>query len=163
MNKPVISVLLLAFALIACAQDNTAPDNPTINEAPMSENVRESDEENNWMTERMDELPFNKFDFDIEYEDRFDFEVELERNPSGNIDVEYRDESKGIDEKGEKAFELLFSKLKEFEIDQNSANEDVIASVLQLFELNDDYTEFDLEIVFNDGTRREYLDGKNGD
>ena len=156
MRKRFIITLILAFALAACAQDNTAPDNPTINEEPMIENTNNSHEENNVMTEKIDELPFNKFELDLDYGGKFDFEVELERNPSGNIDVEYRDESKNIDERGKEAFHLLYPKLKEMDIDQNSTSEEVIANVLQTFEVRDDYTELDLEIVFNDGTRREY-------
>lgn len=160
MNKFFSIVFMLGFALVACAQDNTAPDNPTINEEPRIDNTNDSNEENNEITEKIDELPFNKFELDVDYDDKFDVEVELERNPSGNIDVEYRDERKGVDERGGEAFHLLYDKLKNLDIDQNLTDDEVIANVLQTFELNRDYTELDLVIVFNDGTRREYIDEK---
>lgn len=169
MNKNLISLVLLSFILVACAQDNTAPDNPTVNEEPIVETTDDErdgsnevgndyHDESSELVEKIDELPFNKFELDLDYADDVDFEVEFERNPSGNIDIEYLDEVNQIDEKDEAAFDLLYPKFVELELDQNLEDEEVINRVLDTFELREDYIEFELEIVFNDGTRREYKD-----
>lgn len=157
MNKRFVIVGIFIFALIGCAQDNTAPDNPTIDENKAVENMSNRNKDSNAMIEKMDELSFQKFEFDINYEGGFDFEVELVRNPNGNIDAEYRDESKNIDARGGEAFDLLYSKLKDIDINKNSTEEQAISNALKIFELRDNYTELELEIIFNDGTRREFV------
>lgn len=157
MNKHFAIAGVALLTLFGCAQDNTAPDNPQIDENNSVENMQSSrEQESNVMIEKMDELPFQKFEFDINYEGGFDFEVELERNPRGNIDAEYRDESKNIDARGKEAFDLLYSKLKNLEINEDSTKEQAISTVLETFDLRDDYTELEIDIVFNDGTKREY-------
>ncbi len=145
------------FVVTGCAQDNTVPDNPTVQHEEPNEVTEQTKNKNDTtMLDKMDDLPFNQFEFDIDYIEDFDFEVELERMPNDNIDAEYVDERNDIDEKGEKAFDLLYSKLKGLDIHEDTTENEAIYNVLKIFNLPEDYTEFELEIILNNGVKKEF-------
>lgn len=144
------SVWLIIFVmlfLVACNQDNTAPDNPKINETSHKSNNNQND-----MVEKIESLPFYKFELDVEYQKDVDFNVELEQNPSGNIDVEYEHSSKGIRSYGKEAFDLLYPKLKSLTITETTSQEEAISEALKVFELEDNYLEFEMDVIFHDGS-----------
>ena len=143
--------LFIAFSMIllaACNQDNTPPDNPKINET--SNNVKN---EQNEMVQKIESLPFYKFELEVEYPDDQDVNIELERNPSGNIDVEYKDPRNDIRLFGKEAFELLYPKLKNLSIDKSSTKEQAISEAKKVFELEDNYLELEMNVIFHDSTQ----------
>ncbi len=148
--KKIYSSLIVFFMVLlaACNQDNTAPDNPKINE--MS---NDANHEQNEMVEKIESLPFYKFELDVEYQNDMDVSIELERNPSGNIDVEYEDARNDIRSYGKEAFDLLYPKLKNLSIDNNASEEQAVNEVMKVFELDENYLELELNIIFHDSTQ----------
>lgn len=148
--KKIYSSLIVFFMVLlaACNQDNTAPDNPKINE--MS---NDANHEQNEMVEKIESLPFYKFELDVEYQNDMDVSIELERNPSGNIDVEYEDARNDIRSYGKEAFDLLYPKLKKLSIDNNASEEQAVNEVMKVFELDENYLELELNIIFHDSTQ----------
>lgn len=148
--KKIYSSLIVFFMVLlaACNQDNTAPDNPKINE--MS---NDANHEQNEMVEKIESLPFYKFELDVEYQNDMDVSIELERNPSGNIDVEYEDARNDIRSYGKEAFDLLYPKLKNLSIDNNASEEQAVTEVMKVFELDENYLELELNIIFHDSTQ----------
>lgn len=139
---------IVVIFLAACNQDNTAPDNPKIDETSNDANP-----EQNEMVEKIESLPFYKFDLEVEYRDDTEVNIELERNPSGNIDVEYQDTRNDIRSYGKEAFDLLYPKLKNLSIDETSTEEQAIAEVEKVFELGDNYLELEMNVIFHDSTQ----------
>ena len=148
--KKIYSSLIVFFMVLlaACNQDNTAPDNPKTNE--MS---NDANHEQNEMVEKIESLPFYKFELDVEYQNDMDVSIELERNPSGNIDVEYEDARNDIRSYGKEAFDLLYPKLKNLSIDNNASEEQAVNEVMKVFELDENYLELELNIIFHDSTQ----------
>ncbi|MBJ3792775.1 hypothetical protein I8J38_30180, partial [Bacillus sp. OA1] len=46
--------------------------------------------------------------------------------------------------------------LQELKFDKDTADQEVIDQVVNVFKLDKDYQKFDLEVVFSDGTKKEY-------
>ena len=61
---------------------------------------------------------------------------------------------------GKDAFDHIFERAKKLEITNESSDQDVIKQVLQSFDLPKDYTEFEIEITFNDGKKLDVEDRK---
>ncbi len=60
--------------------------------------------------------------------------------------------------RGDEAFEQIYSQLEQVTLDKDSSKEEVIDTILQAFELDSDYDEFEVELIFHDGTKLEYED-----
>lgn len=57
---------------------------------------------------------------------------------------------------GDEAMKELTPILEKLTFTKDSSEEEVIQEVTKAFNLKDDYQEFDLEVVFEDGTKKEY-------
>ena len=57
---------------------------------------------------------------------------------------------------GDEAMKELTPILEKLTFTKDSSDEEVIQEVTKAFNLKDDYEEFDLEVVFDDGTKKEY-------
>lgn len=51
---------------------------------------------------------------------------------------------------------LLREVLSKLKFDKDTADQEVIDQVVNVFKLDKDYQKFDLEVVFSDGTKKEY-------
>lgn len=148
-------MIFIIIFFVACNQDNAAPNHPK-----MDESANNSNREQNEMVENIETLPFYKFELEVEYRDDMDVNIELERNPSGNIDVEYLDARHGIRSYGKEAFDLLYPKLKNLSIDETSTEEQALSKVIKVFELEDNYLELEMNVIFHDSTQLK-VDVKN--
>lgn len=104
----------------------------------------------------MDELQYEEFELQVEYADHTEYEAEIEKKADGSIKAEIEDSLKGVEQKGPGAFNELFPILEQLDITQQTDKEQAIANTLSAFNLPTDYTEFELEIRFKDGTKIEY-------
>src|SRR5699024_9110325 len=87
------------------------------------------------------------------------YEVEIERHDNGDVKAEIEDELTGEDIDNDlEAFNKLYPLVKQLEMEQATDKEDVIQQVLDVFDLEDDYEEFEVEIKFDDGTELSYED-----
>jgi hypothetical protein len=109
---------------------------------------------------KMDELDYLEFNLDIEYGTQDEFDVELERNKDGTIEAEIEDSINGVRKEGTDAFNELYPLVKKLTIDKETSQADAIEQVLEVFNLKNDYTKFEVEITFKDGTRIEFEDIK---
>ncbi|PWA13232.1 hypothetical protein DCC39_01945 [Pueribacillus theae] len=160
MRKELLLAMPLLLVFAACSQENTPPDDPTHVENRENTANTADDQHNETvdpMGEQMDQLSFNEYELDLDFNGSDDnFEIEFKKRTDGTVDAEYKDQRKNINSKGEEAFNMLFPKLKDMNIDKETPEEDVISKSLEAFEIENDYKELDLEIVFNDGTKKEY-------
>ncbi len=173
--------IMLIGVLAACGGDSTdnndvelddTTETPETDDAATEENPDQADDgtENDEATngdvaqdddqatikETMDELGLAEIEIKIEYPNDNDYEVEIDKSSQGNYEVELDDEINNIKLKGMDAFDTILPNLEKLDITKESSKEDVIAQVIEAFELNDDYEEYDIEVIFSDGTKMEF-------
>ncbi|HDR6312159.1 TPA: YusW family protein [Bacillus cereus] len=103
-------------------------------------------------------LNFNEFSLDADYQDtKKDYEADYK-----NVAADKKMEAKLEDHKsnakftGDEAITKLSPLLQELKFDKDTPDQEVIDQVLNVFKLDKDYQKFDLEVVFSDGTKKEY-------
>lgn len=155
MKKFLVVSLLCSFTLInACGNDSDKVTEPN-SEAPLEEDERVALGEDK-TPESESPYDFTSFDLDVEYgNDSYEAEyVNEARGMEAVIEDDLKQEMLESDE----AYGKLETYFTQLTFDQTTDTEDVIAQVLNIFNLPDDYTNFDLEIVYSDGTTKEYQD-----
>ena len=101
--------------------------------------------------------PFNftHFSLDVKYPDSQKFEAEY-KNDSSGVEAEIDDDILNEHFKGDEAYKKLEPYLKSLTFDSSTQDSAVVSEVLKAFGLSQDYTEFDLDVRFNDGSKKEY-------
>ncbi|MCM3617157.1 YusW family protein [Sutcliffiella horikoshii] len=153
---PLIMSLILTSGIVAGCGTNNDLSAPPEN-AP-AQNDGTGTEETNQGTTTGEEgamgHDFTKFDLEVEYENNVKYEAEYEAEGNGEADIE--DDLNDVSIKGDEAYAELSPLLEQLNIDSNSDDQDVMSQVLEVFGLQDDYKEFELEITFGDGTKKKY-------
>lgn len=140
-------------------QDNVTEENTTDDEKTSGETDKTEATSQDDMKEMMAVLNFSEIEIDISYGSDQDYEAEIDHRDNGDIEADVEDDVNGIHiEDDLEAFNELYPKVKQLDITQDTAKEDVIQQVLQAFDLKDDYEKFDVEIKFNDGKKISYED-----
>jgi hypothetical protein len=157
----VVSTFFLAGTLAACGANNDSTDAPAPENAPVQENNNNNNTNQQENTNQNAETTFNftDFDLDVDYGNRESYEVEYEHEKE-DTETKLEDDRNSIELEGQEAFDQLRPQLEKLSFDQNTSDDEVIAEVLQAFNIGDDYEEFELEVTFNDGTEKEYKDKK---
>ncbi|MEY8350410.1 YusW family protein [Bacillus cereus] len=144
----VLLALMLVPALTGCtapAKEDTTSDKKT------TENAK-------------DEAPadlklnFNEFSLDTDYQDtKKDYEADY-KNKAADKKMEAKIEDHKTDVKftGDEAITKLSPLLQKLKFDKDTPDQEVIDQVVDVFQLDKDYQKFDLEVVFSDGTKKEY-------
>lgn len=102
-------------------------------------------------------IHFTSFDLDIDYADNKEFDVDYENETDG-MEAELKDTVKANEHlQGDAAFNRLKPIFESFAFDKNTPDDEVISQVLKAFDLDDNFIEFELEIDFADGTKKEYV------
>ena len=104
----------------------------------------------------MDELDYLEFNLDIDYGTKDEYDVELKRNKDDTIEAEIEDSINGVNKIGTDAFNELYPLVKKLTIHQKTSKEEAIKEILNVFNLKNDYTKFELEIKFKDGTENRF-------
>lgn len=146
-----ISCLSAAF-LVACGDDEevtNAPEN-----AP-------TEQENGTSTAAPTDAPFlfTKFSLDVDYGDNKEFEVDYD-NESTGVEASYDHDINNEKINGDDAYTKIEPMFKQLTFDVNTPNEEVISEVKKVFNVGEDYKEFDLEVRFADGTEKKYHEMK---
>ena len=82
------------------------------------------------MKNMMDELNFDEIEIEISYGKDQEYEVEIERHSNDDIDAEIEDELNGEDINDDlEAFNKLYPKVKQLDIEQDTDKEEVIKQV----------------------------------
>lgn len=170
-----LGMLVLSLVLVACGgnddadnqsdnmgEDNTAEeseqeaDDSTVEDDTESDNdTADSDD----MKSKMDELDYVDFELEVDYSQDKEYEAEIEQK-NGNVKADLEDEINGEDLNGQEAFDKVYPLVEQLTIDKDTEKEDAISEVLDVFELEDNYTKFELEITFSDGVKMEFEDRK---
>lgn len=170
---------LITFTLVAC--DNNAADNESNKDQSNETETTEENEQNNDdtmesttdtekndnvegndqddMIQLMEELDYIEFELEVEYSGDKEYEAEIELK-NGSVKAELEDEINNIDIRGKEAFDEIYPLVKKMTVTQQTSKEDAIKETLEVFGLDSDYEEFELEITFNDQTKLEFQDRK---
>ena len=109
--------------------------------------------------ERAIELGFYKFDLEIESDDDDELEVEFEVYRSGEMKAEFEIEvgdRKEMELEGQAALDKLLPILKKLDIDASMSQQQIVERVIDAFDWNYGYDEFELEVKFLDGSRIDF-------
>ncbi|MCM3709600.1 YusW family protein [Sporosarcina luteola] len=151
----------LSLMLIGCGTDGQREE-PTVKEETPADIKEETIKEETPadMLQNMDELDYVEFELEVEYAGDNEYEAELETKSVGTVIAKIEDELNHVRKDGTEAFDELYPLVQQLTITQKTNKDEAIAEVLKTFNLPTDYTKFDLEITFNDGTKVEFEDKK---
>jgi hypothetical protein len=106
----------------------------------------------------LNNLPFIKFDLEIEGDDDDnELEVEFELYSNGykaEVEIEL-DDHKEVELSGERALDYLLPIFKAMDLNASMSQEEIINAVIDAFDWNYGYEEFELEVRFRNGARIE--------
>lgn len=171
------SLLMLSMVLAACGGDNNndtpsgdRPDDDTTTEenqeaetddqkGDQSQGDQEENVDSDDMKQKMDELDYTDFELEVDYGKDQEYEAEIEQENEG-IKADLEDEINGEDLNGQEAFDKIYPLVEQLTIDKETPKEDAIAEILDVFDLEDDYEKFEVEITFSDGVKVEFEDRK---
>ncbi|MFA1819518.1 YusW family protein [Virgibacillus oceani] len=108
----------------------------------------------NDMVNQMAELDYTMLDLDVYYADT-EFEGKIKKD--GNIiESEFYDSFNGQNERDSAAFVALFPIVEDLQLDAEMTDEEAIATSLEAFDIPDNYLKAKLQVIFNDGTEKNY-------
>lgn len=176
-----LTMLTMSILLVACGSTSTNGD--VDKEKPVVENIQAEPEQevdesgkedsaektdaeqpdvadNNDEVAKMDRLNYVEFELKVEYPERKEYEVKLEKKHDNRVEAKIEDELNGTEIKGTEAFEQLYPIVEQLQIMPSTSKEEAIQQILDAFQLNPSYEEFELEITFKDNTKIEFKDKK---
>lgn len=182
--KKIIPLIIMFLVLTGCNDEDQVTDPPQNAPAENDGNIANDDlnENNNNTTDddlnendqnvtdddlnenddnATDDAPndslfsFTSFELDIDYEGDKDFDVEYENDQDG-MEAEIEDDIHGEKLSGDEAFEKLRPIFETLTFTKETEKEEVISEVLDAFNVNNNFTKFELEVRFDDGTEKEY-------
>lgn len=152
-----IKILSVPFAamlvLAGCGGENDEVKNP-----PVQENENQAETNPETRTDNNEKVPctFKDFQLEVDYVGT-DNEYEAEYDTMGaQTEASIEDKSNKHEVHGDEAMKELTPILDKLTFTKDSTDEQVIQEVTSIFDLKDAYEEFDLEVVFDDGTKKEY-------
>ena len=132
--KKIIVISILSILLVACGdKEKVDTGNDTVT---LSHN-------------------FAEFNLDVDYSATEKYEASFEKEVNG-IEVRIEDDINNENLSGNKAYDVLNPILEKLTFNSTTPNEQVIEEVLSAFGLNNTFVEFELDVLFSDGTIKEY-------
>lgn len=170
--KRSLIISLILIGLIGCGTTNNEQAE-NINEQSINERDENVDEQQtneqekeapndamnpdqDFIVSQMERVPFTEFELEIEYNNDIEYEVDIDRKSNGHYKIKLEDDVNNVHLTNREAFEHLYPMISMLTITNDSETDDVIDDVLNVFDLTDDFSKFNLEIKFNDGIEREY-------
>ncbi|WP_285765987.1 YusW family protein [Peribacillus sp. SI8-4] len=150
----VLSVPFAAMLVLAgCGEDKDEVKNP-----PVQENENQAESNSQTGTDNNEKLPFTFKDFQLEVDyqgNENDYEAEYDAT-GAQTEASIDDEANKHEVHGDEAMKELTPMLEKLTFTKDSTDEEVVQEVTKVFNLKDGYEELDLEVVFDDGTKKEY-------
>ncbi|MBO0992270.1 YusW family protein [Bacillus sp. SD088] len=181
MNRWSISVIGagLLLGLTACSNDPSVDNHPKEQVVPSDNQDREKTpdtiqiedsgnkshegqvQNDQDAAEMMQDLNFTKFELEVKYgpNEEIDYEYKL-KSDNGDYKAEMKDTVKNVIYKGMEAFAALHTQLKDIELNASMDDEETIQGILDRFDLDSDYSKFELEMSFKDGSKLDIEDLK---
>lgn len=171
-----ISMVGLSLALVACG-GTKEKEVPPVQEKPATEqnqsnntdvtgtDVNQNDVDSEVVDladagQKMDALEYVDFTLEVEYADRKEYDVDLEKNSDNSVDAEIKDSINNVMAKGTDAFNELYPLVEKLTINKETPKADAISEALKVFNLDEAYHKFEMDITFKDGTKIEFEDKK---
>lgn len=132
--KKLLLLTILSVFLVACG------DNEQVDNANNTVNLTHN---------------FAEFNLDIDYSPTEKYEASFEKDVDG-LEASIEDQLNNQNFNGNEAYDKLNPILEKLTFDATTPNEQVIEEVLSAFGLNSNYIEFELDVLFTDGTQKEY-------
>ena len=140
--KKLIFLTLLTVLLVACG------DRDQVNTADNNNNNNNNNTIN--LTHK-----FAEFNLEVDYSPKVKYDASFEKDVDG-IEASIEDQVNNINLRGNEAFDKLNPLLEKLTFDASTPNEQVIEQVLSTFGLDSNYVEFELDVLYTDGTQKEY-------
>ena len=140
--KKIILLTFLTVLLVACG------DKEEVNTADNNNNNNNNNTIN--LTHK-----FAEFNLEIDYSPNVKYDASFEKDVEG-IEASIEDQVNNIHLRGNEAFDKLNPILEKLTFDASTPNEQVIEQVLSTFGLDSNYVEFELDVLYTDGTQKEY-------
>lgn len=138
-------LLFAALVLGACGNSGKNADKPNREDATL---VHEKEKEGGTL-DTGNGYGFDKFDLDIDVDGKDTVEASYEMDR--NLEAEYKNKLAGLDLKEDEAMVKLDEMFIDIMFTKDTSQEQAIEKLMKWFGL-DTYTEFDLEVHFDDGT-----------
>ena len=156
MNKWLLSTAITGSIIVMAACGGN--DDETVTEPANTETTEENQNETGTANDQSDAsstISFKEFEMDVDYEGNDnDFEVSYESE--GNVEAVYEDERNMMMLAGDDAYQEIEPALSSLDINADTSNEEVIQAVIDAFEVEEGYQSIEIEITFEDGTKKEY-------
>ncbi|MGD7055197.1 YusW family protein [Sutcliffiella horikoshii] len=156
MNKWIMIAFVMTLTTGLAAGCGT--DNDNLSAPPEIGSAQNADTDTEKNEQSTTGHKFTKFDLEVEYEDGVNYEAEYEAEGNGEAEIE--DNINEVSLKGDEAYTELSPRLEQLKFDNSAEQQEVVAQVLEVFELKDDFKEFELEVTFEDGTVKKYEEKK---
>ncbi|MCM3389495.1 YusW family protein [Ureibacillus chungkukjangi] len=165
--KALLTVPLLLGVLAGCGDNDVDQDEVVTNPTPTNEtttnnaddttteNANQTNEENAGQQQEVTSYNFEHFDLDVEYANDVSYNAEY-TNTQNNITAEFEDEANKVDVSGDEAYNQISPYLGQLTFDETTEDQEVLNQVMTAFGLEDNYTEFELEVKFLNGEKKEY-------
>jgi len=153
-----LTIPLLIGVLVGCGDDDVDQDEVVTNPAPTTETATEdatNTEGQDNAQQNNSSLNFTHFDLDVEYANDLSYNVEYTNNQN-QITAELEDEINNVKASGNEAYNKFSSNLESLTFDENTEDQEVLNEVLSAFNLDENYTEFELDVKFENGEVKKY-------
>ena len=140
--KKLIMLTFLTVLLVACG------DKEEVNTADNNNNNNNNNTIN--LTHK-----FAEFNLEVDYSPNVKYDASFEKDVDG-IEASIEDQVNNINLHGNEAYDKLNPILEKLTFDASTPNEQVIEQVLSTFGLDSNYVEFELDVLYTDGTQKEY-------
>ena len=140
--KKLILLTFLTVLLVACG------DKEEVNTADNNNNNNNNNTIN--LTHK-----FAEFNLEVDYSPNVKYDASFEKDVDG-IEASIEDQVNNIHLRGNEAYDKLNPILEKLTFDASTPNEQVIEQVLSTFGLDSNYVEFELDVLYSDGTQKEY-------
>lgn len=147
--KMIFAVPLVAGVLFGCNNDEV--DN--VNQNTPVESTTENQVHDNAAKNAV--FNFKEFSLDVDYPSNQSYEADYDYERSG-MEAELEDDRNNEKLYGNEAFTKMEPLLKKLTFDSTTPNDEVIDQVISVFNIADDYQKIDIEVKFQDGTKKEY-------
>ncbi|MET3320240.1 UNVERIFIED_ORG: hypothetical protein ABIC97_003340 [Peribacillus simplex] len=139
--------------MAGCGEENDEVKNPPVEE---NENQAETNSETGTVNNKKLPFTFKDFQLEVDYAGN-DNKYEAEYNAMGaQTEASIDDQLNKHEVHSEEAMEELTPILEKLTFTKDSSDDEVIQDVTKAFNLKDDFEEFDLEVTYDDGTKKEY-------
>lgn len=148
-------MIVMMLIVAACGNNDEVTNPPENSTAEQQQQETQTNDETN--TDSRAEAPyaFIEFDLEVDLDDKKDaIEVEYEYE-TNETEASYDDYEQDIHLSGKEAIEKLDEIFSSFTFTEDTANEEVLNTVIEAFDIPEDAT-IDLDIEFPNGTEKEY-------